>query len=199
MSSPTDICNLALGHLADDAEVASIDPPDGSAQAAHCARFYPIARDALLAMHEWTFAKVRKTDLAEVGGRTTAAYPYAYALPAGIIKPIKGLRDEHADEEDEGVTYKIEGDCVLAKEPIATLICLDRVTNVDKFPPLFVTCLSWLLASYLVGPILKELGGGKLARQLLQNFAQQFALATGNDANLSNAEPTHRPSWIEGR
>ena len=48
MPSEVDICNLALGHLGDSATVATIDPPEGSAQAEHCARFYPIARDARL-------------------------------------------------------------------------------------------------------------------------------------------------------
>lgn len=199
MASPVDICNLALGHLADDAEVTAIDPPDGSAQAAHCARLFPVARDALLAMHDWTFAIVRKTSLAEASSKTTAAYAYAYAMPSDIIKPTKALRDEHADEEDEGIVYKVEGDYILAKEPIATLICIGRVTNTDKFPPLFVTCLSWLLASYLTGPILKELAGGKIARQMLQQFAIEFSRATGNDANINNAEPTHKPSWIGAR
>ena len=56
MASEVDICNLALGHLGDNATVSSISPPEGSAQAEHCARFYPIARDALLEMHNWNFA-----------------------------------------------------------------------------------------------------------------------------------------------
>ena len=40
---------FTLGHIGDAATVSSINPPEGSAQAEHCARFYPIARDALLA------------------------------------------------------------------------------------------------------------------------------------------------------
>ena len=48
MASAVDICNLALSHLGDTATVASLDPPEGSAQAEHCARFYPVARDALV-------------------------------------------------------------------------------------------------------------------------------------------------------
>lgn len=51
MASEVDICNLALARLGDNATVASIDPPEGSAQAEHCARFYAIARDSLLEMH----------------------------------------------------------------------------------------------------------------------------------------------------
>ena len=51
MASVVDICNQALSHLGDSATVASIDPPEGSAQAEHCARFYPAALAALLEMH----------------------------------------------------------------------------------------------------------------------------------------------------
>lgn len=199
MATAVDICNLALGHLGDDAEVSAISPPDGSPQAAHCARYYPIARDALLAMHPWTFAVVRRTDLGEMASRATVAYPYAYAKPSGVITPVKALRADHADEEDEGITYKVEGDVILAKEEIATLIAVERVTNTAKFSPLFVTCLSWLLASYLTGPILKELAGGKVARQMLQQFSIEFGRATGTDANISNAEPVHNPDWIGAR
>ena len=60
MASEVDICNLALAHLGDSATVASINPPEGSAQAEMCQRFYPIARDSLLEMHNWGFATRRK-------------------------------------------------------------------------------------------------------------------------------------------
>ena len=61
MSSVIDICNLALSHLGDTATVASIDPPEGSAQAEHCSRFYPVARDAMLELFNWKFATRRAT------------------------------------------------------------------------------------------------------------------------------------------
>ena len=40
MASEVEICNLALARLGDAATVVSIDPPEGSAQAEHCAMFY---------------------------------------------------------------------------------------------------------------------------------------------------------------
>ena len=43
MATEVDICNLALAHLGDDATIATIKPPEGSAQAEKAARFYPIA------------------------------------------------------------------------------------------------------------------------------------------------------------
>ncbi|NBQ76422.1 MAG: hypothetical protein EBU14_13895, partial [Acetobacteraceae bacterium] len=59
MASEVDICNLALANLGDTATVASINPPEGSAQSEHCSRFYPIARDTLLEMHNWNFSTRR--------------------------------------------------------------------------------------------------------------------------------------------
>ena len=53
------ICNLALSHLGDTAAVASIKPPDSSVQAQLCARFYWVARNALLEMAAWGFATRR--------------------------------------------------------------------------------------------------------------------------------------------
>ena len=34
MASDVDVCNLALSHIGDTANVASINPPDGSVQSA---------------------------------------------------------------------------------------------------------------------------------------------------------------------
>ena len=66
MASVVDICNLALAHLGDDATISSIDPPEGSAQAEHCKRFYTSARDTLLQLHPWNFAS-KRIALAELG------------------------------------------------------------------------------------------------------------------------------------
>ena len=73
MASDTDICNLALSHLGDEASVVTIDPPEGSPQADHCARFYPIARDSGLQMTAASFGHRR------AGLGLVAAAPPAWA------------------------------------------------------------------------------------------------------------------------
>lgn len=92
------ICNLALGHLGDTAQVTSITPPDGSVQAQLCSRFYWVARNALLEMAAWGFA-TRRIQLAKVSNPTVntitdedgstqtscGTWRFAYALPAGTI------------------------------------------------------------------------------------------------------------------
>jgi len=96
------ICNLALGHLGDIANVKSINPPDQSVQAQLCKRFYPAARNALLEMSSWGFATVR-AKLAQVGNPTLAiaqgvdpaatqgTWQFAYALPNDVINVISVL------------------------------------------------------------------------------------------------------------
>jgi len=96
------ICNLALGHLGDIANVKSINPPDQSVQAQLCKRFYPAARNALLEMSSWGFATVR-AKLAQIGNPTLAiaqgvdpaatqgTWQFAYALPNDVINVISVL------------------------------------------------------------------------------------------------------------
>lgn len=89
MASEVDICNLALSHLGDTATVVSIYPPENSVQAQLCARFYPVARNALLEMANWGFA-TRRVPLAQVANPTLDAdgngpWDYAYAMPNAVI------------------------------------------------------------------------------------------------------------------
>ena len=92
MASEVEICNLALAHLGDDATIASIDPPEGSAQAEHCARFYAIARDSLLQMHNWNFAS-KRVALAGVNMPYTM-WAYAYACPGDMMVAVSVLPPE---------------------------------------------------------------------------------------------------------
>ena len=77
----TDIANLALSYLGDGATVASIDPPEGSAQAQHCARFYPIALKLMLESHQWNFI-TRRDYLAVVQDCYFKDWRFVYAYPS---------------------------------------------------------------------------------------------------------------------
>ena len=84
MSNEVDICNLALSHLGDVANISSIDPPENSVQAMHCARFYPIARNALLEMANWSFA-MRRIALTPLSV-TNDQWQYVYAKPNLMLR-----------------------------------------------------------------------------------------------------------------
>lgn len=201
MSSEVDICNLALARLGDNATVASIDLPEGSAQAEHCARFYAIARDSLLEMHAWKFA-TRRVQLAKL---TVPSWDwaFAYAEPTGALK-LLGVLSATASNDDETQPYDAESDAngaaiILTNQEDASLRFVARVTDTTKFSPLFVDALAWLLASYLAGPVLKGDAGTAMAKSCLQSFLLAFSNAKVSDANQRKVRPEHTPDWIAGR
>lgn len=226
MASEVEICNLALAHLGDDATVASIDPPEGSAQAEHCARFYAIARDSLLQMHNWNFAS-RRVALASVTMPYTM-WRYAYACPGDMMVAVSVLPPEvendytirpyPADRYGWGwintpfvgagvyvpQEYSIETDTngnkvIYTNQEGAILRYQALVTDPTKFDPLFVMALSWHLASMLAGPVIKGDQGAAEAKRCTQMMMGYMQQARMSDANQRNVKPEHITTWISGR
>ena len=209
MASETDICNLALSHLGDEATVVSINPPEGSAQADHCARWYPIALEALLEMHPWSFATKRAAGAPLASPATTWAY--AYAFPSSAIQIISVLPYGAVSDSGNGSTYSPQpfvvetlasgAKAVLSNAEQATLRYTVRVSDTAQFPPLFVQALTRLLASYLAGPVLKgETGRAESAAQL-KGFGAWFSRAASSDASQQHMDRTglQSVSWINDR
>jgi hypothetical protein len=201
MASEVDICNLALSLLGDDATVSSIEPPEGSAQAEHCAMFYPVARDALLEMHDWKFS-VRRVPLSKLDKKSP---PWAgvYAMPNMAVRVIS-VAPEAAPPAHESADYEIAmSDTGLpviltnVQSPVAR--CSFNVTDTMRFPPLFVEALARLMASYLAGPLIKGEAGIAVSRAKYQEFQLVLSQAKVSDANQQHVIPTHVPPWLAGR
>ena len=209
MASVIDICNLALANLGDVATVSSIDPPEGSAQAEHCARFYPIARDTLQEVALWGFATRR--EVLTLLNVTVSPWLYTYQPPSNMLRAISVLPDGVPDDYALGEfldpyaprSFTIEsapfGRILLSNTPNATLRYTVRVTDSTQFPPMFTVALSHLLASMLAGPLLKGDVGQKEAkaqRMLALNLA---AAASTIDAQDRKPNVIQSVPWIAGR
>jgi hypothetical protein len=96
MASVVQICNAALSHIGQRANVTSIDPPDGSAEAGYCAQFYPFALAAALELASWGFATFREA-LAEIDN-PSSTWAYAYAYPSDAINLIAVLPADALDD-----------------------------------------------------------------------------------------------------
>lgn len=205
MPSVVAICNTALSRLGDSATVASIDPPEGSAQAEHCAVFYPIARDTLLEMHEWGFA-TRRASLALLSNQSSWNWRYAYARPSSCIKVISVLREQDC-AQDRGVDYQTEANesgtqVILTNLENATVRYIAQVQDSTKFSPLFTDALAWLLASYLAGPVIKGDVGREAGRACYATFMQQMSAAKVSDSNQQSGDPRRderQTEWIAAR
>lgn len=219
MASEVDICNLALGYLGDAATVVSITPAEGSPQASHCATFYPLARDALLEMHDWGFA-TKRVLLAQMAC-PVSQWAYCYAAPSDLVKAISlvdsaSTSDTVASLSGEDAAYSVytpqpyeleasaDGtEVVYTNQANALLRYVARVTDTTKFSPLFIRALAASLASMLAGPVLKGEQGMRAAAQWeavafgSDGKSGLFGKAAGADAGQKNTDFRQRqqPGW----
>lgn len=222
MASEVDICNLALGHLGDTATVASINPPEGSAQSEHCARFYPIARDALLEMHPWGFA-TKRINLSLLGSNWPE-WQYCYAEPADAVNLLAVMPPNASDDYSVPMQslYNINGapipmagqyqpqpysnetledgtSVIYTNQEEAMLRYTALVTDPTKFSPLFVETLGYLLASKLAGPVIKGEDGRAVAKSMLATAMVYLGKAETSDANQRRTTTAQNVGWIVGR
>lgn len=217
MTTSVAIANLALSHLGDDATIANLDPPEGSAQAEQAALFYPIARDALLEMYPWNFA-LRRTALALLDEDPNTQWRYAYALPSNVLGVFAVQGAEDADDF-VGTTYgpvaalngvndfEIEGlsdnTRVLYTNVVdARIRYTVAVTIPSFFPPLFTVALSYFLASFLAGPVLKGETGRTVAGAMLSTMSGYLNKAQDMDAKQrrgNRIRDAHVAPWVGAR
>lgn len=200
MPSVVDVCNLALARLGESATVSSVQPPDGSVQAEHCAIFYPVARDSVLQMHAWGFA-TRRARLARVETETFG-WAYAYALPSDCIAALSVTpADARSGDRTQPFAreYGEQGLQIVTDCSDATLTYIARSEDPNKYPPLFVDALAFRLASDLAGPLLKGDAGAAQSKAMYQSFLFVLGTARANDANQQHISQAHTAPWIGGR
>ena len=207
MASVVQLCNMALSHIGSEARVSSISPPDDSVEAGYCAMFYDLARTELLEPGNWAFSLKRAT-LAEVTN-PSGAWAYAYAKPSDCLRALRILRpsiaaavltrnltfEPHTDDRG-GAAFDVEGDVILTNEPDAVLLYVQDVTDSTKFPASFTSALSYLLASYLAGPIIKGNEGVRVGDAMRQRAMTLADIAATASANASSAETLPHPPLL---
>ena len=214
MASDVDVCNLALSHLGSDAQVASISPPDGSVEAGHCKRFFTLARREAIEHAPFTWAKKRVL-LAEVTN-PSSTWAHAYALPSDCIRPLRVLpgqeltslewrydwmtaTDPTPSTERGSAQYEIEGGAILTNQSEATLLYVRDVQDPAAWSPSFVAGLSYFLAGYLAGPIIKGTEGANAGKRLRDMGAGMLSSAATLDANRSHETAAFVPGPLAVR
>ena len=220
MASEVDICNIALGHLGDEAAISAIDPPDGSVQATHCARIYPMARDELLEMHNWRFAVKRKALALLSTTEQPQEWAYTYAYPTCLrviaVRPENEPTTANANlifDQDEFLNrpqtfpFTIEAlddgtQVIYTNVENATVHYVANITDVAKFSPLFRAALARLMAVYLAGPIVKGKAGAAMAKdqlELFEKIAGPRAKASDANARRDTSYDNFVPSSLAAR
>lgn len=209
MPSVVNLCNMALSHIGASAQVASISPPDGSVEAGYCATFYDMARTEMLEPGNWAFS-LKRVALAEVNN-ASQAWAYAYALPSDCLRPLRILapsfgitvfnQDSYALQTDDrsSVDFEIEGQTLYTNALDAVLLYVRDVTDSGRFPASFTSALSYLLASYLAGPVLKGSEGVQVGDGMRQRAMSIIGISAEASANASSATYASAPNLVAVR
>jgi len=88
---------------------------------------------------------------------------------------------------------------VLTNVADAAAVYTRRVEDTAKFSPLFVDAMSWLLASYLAGAIIKGDAGRTASRATTEAFQQVLGTASMRDAAQQYVPANVSASWISAR
>lgn len=200
MATKVEIFNKALGHIGSEATVAS--PTEASVEAQQCNSFYDYARRTALETHAWKFARTRI-----LGALTTYSYTsweFIYQEPDNCISVRAVLPDGYTNDQEDAAEFDCEAGpdgerLILTNTENATIVYTVDVEDPQRFTPLFVEALSWLLASYIAGPILKGDEGAKMSQQCFGVAMGMMGRGASSSANQAKTKPLHTAPWIGAR
>lgn len=203
MTSAVALCNLALSHIGDPGFVTSIEPPDGTAQAARCAIFWPIVRRAFLQARDWSFATAR-ADLTESGNDPVGPWLYRYVMPPTALRLSKILNPAgYSHEPTEPFIVEVDSTgvrTILTNMEAAEAVYVFDQVDLIQWGQQAVNACSWLLASYLAGPIIKGKAGVTVGQGALQRYGVELSIASAEDGLQHRIDTSDiQPSGIAAR
>jgi hypothetical protein len=140
----TEICAAALVKIG-ARPIASLE--EAGLEAACARRLYPIARDALLVAHPWSFTLAHAR--LDAGAGPVADFGRAYTLPADHLRTLSAGVGRSA----RGLTYRIQGARLLTDAGGDVVIAYQQRVDESLFPALFVQPLVTRLAAELCVPV----------------------------------------------
>lgn len=201
MATKVDICNAALSLLGDTATVTSIDPPEGSDQADHCARFYPLALNQILSTYQWSFA-IKRVVPAKLAGTPvgfTEGTALAYAVPSDCLRVLE-VQYKDKNPIARVPHYNIENiggvRVIITDQKDIWLKYISSQVDEALFPPAFTTALQYLLAALLTGPLIPGSSGIAVAKDHMQMYEYYLARAKTLDARQQRNKLQFRNPFI---
>lgn len=187
MATKADICNLALSLLGDSATVTAVNSPDGSPQAGHCNRWYPIALRELIEEYDWSFLITRRSPNAlNLDKEDMLPWRYAFSVPSDCARIIslEAYRWGRRHFLEYETTYNPNNASRMVfcneEEPVMRYVVYNE--NPSIYPAYFINALAPLLASMLVGPLKQADASVSEAGSLLQLYQNALSKAKTTDA-----------------
>lgn len=199
--SDTEICNMALGHLGIDADIAALTT-DRTPEARACRKFFSTTRRQTLRDYNWPFAK-KFADLALVEEEPNdAEWGYSYRLPSDCLmarRVLNGNRNPSRDNETKFIEgADSSGSLIYTDQEDAVLEYTYLNSTATQYPDDFVMAMSLRLAA-VIAP---QLTGGdpfKLGVLCLQKYKLEMSMAVANAGNSQRPEEPPMAESIRAR
>lgn len=196
MISALDICNNALDRIGQGSRIASLSEQSPEAEA--CARWYPITYASALEAYNWSFARrdeiLTSDDL--LADFNPIPYKYAYKIPNDLMKILYITRPNVGEYVETlgnrtGVSFNFrsqDGVKVIACSSPPPLVIhyqanLDPINDIELCTPAFANALSILLASNIVGSLVRDVTSASVSLELYKLGSAFLAQAASYDAN----------------
>lgn len=189
MATTIQVCNMALGHLGEAGSISSIDPPEGSKYAEDCVQFFGIARDIALSDAVGGFRFNTKRAALAPQGTPPDSWGYSYAWPGQCLHPltVHAVGDSR-DEFPQPFTVEMVGTARRVFTDVEDAIM--RYTFVQEDVSLWTTqfalAVSYRLAAFLAGPIIKGSKGIEVSQGMLQLYRAAANSAMAQDASAKH-------------
>lgn len=167
MATKTDICNLALSLIGDEAlQLTDVDT-DNTKVSRQCLLHYDITLEEVSRMHSWNCLK--KRDQMSTSDYTEHEWDYFFALPADSIRPLALVSDAStANFFKFNVDWVVEGASILTnwEDPYLLYIKTPVLSELDS---LFLQAFYTFLAIKIAIPLT---GDRQIRNDLLVEFTQ---------------------------
>tara|TARA_R110002126_G_scaffold110234_6_gene247357 strand:+ start:56 stop:646 length:591 start_codon:yes stop_codon:yes gene_type:complete len=196
MSSQVQIAKLALQHIGDRYDIASIT--EESVEAEQINLVFDDTRDELLRRYPWRFAK-KYTSPSALDVTVPGLWDYAYQYPSGCMK-VRGITNPLGIDV-EAIKFEValladDTKVILTNEADAELFYTSQVTDTTRFDPEFTTALSFLLAARVCMALTGSLD---VTSKLDQMVARAVGHASDTDSSEGLNSKAPEASWITAR
>lgn len=200
MANITDVCNMALAHIA-KGRINSIE--DQSEMARQCKLFYEPTRKELLRSYTWGFAK-RISKLAELDVESPY-WNYVYAYPQKCLAVRKIFDADTGAAIRAGEQQEEEWDLYMAKAnvlgigcniPAAWLEYTYDVDDVELFSSDFLAAFTHMLAFNICVQLTGNSGLQQMQYQLAQVALQKARYTTASE---KKEIPDYPSKYFDGR
>jgi hypothetical protein len=196
MAVRIDIANAALGHVGEGHQIANL-ATDRTPAGIAIKRFYDHARQAMLAEHDWRFAR-RETTVTGFSP-VPETWAFAYLQPAGCAG-IRALlsNGQVIDYGIGGITSATGEDTnlVLAMTPATHLVWTRDIDNEARWPAEFVNAFEWRLAAQICRTLAKDEATRNVCWEQHGTFMQ---LARAQDQRQMRAAVTGGQDYLSAR